>query len=68
MLPQELRRFLNYRKMKDIDYKKLLEKYMKYVKQEEGTDFIQFRDGNSAASFGITDQEWLQLIYLSLNT
>lgn len=54
--------------MEDVDYKKLLEKYIKYVKQEEGTDFIQYRDGKSAAEFGITEHEWLQLIYLSHTT
>ena len=48
-----------------IDYKLLLEKYIKHVAMEEGTDFI-YSFGEVASDYnGITKEEWEELIKIS---
>lgn len=50
----------------ETDYKLLLEKYIKYVRTEEGVDYIENRSGSSANSeAGITKDEWKVLTEIS---
>jgi glutathione synthase/RimK-type ligase-like ATP-grasp enzyme len=41
-----------------MDYKELLKKYMKYIRYEEGIDFVENGRGWNVEKAKITDEEW----------
>ena len=54
--------------MENVDYRKILEKYISHVKSCEGTDFIEncaINDYGSDVKF--TEEEWLLLNSISQN-
>ena len=44
-----------------MDHRSLLIKYVRYVVDVEGTDFIQILDRRYESDAGFTDQEWKEL-------
>lgn len=53
------------RKGNNIDYKNLLEKYIQYIGDVEGTDFILACDRQYASDVKFSSEEWAQIVTIA---
>lgn len=48
-----------------IDYKALLKKYIQYINDVEGSDYIEPHDNRDFSDINFNDEEWNKLLEIS---